>query len=397
MNDNVVPFSSENTDGPAILTENPPPASSGCGFKISRAKLAEILATIKWSVPAKATIPVLSNVLISFADGRLALSGTNIDAHSIIETDVVSRSGGSVTVDARTFSQIVAKLSGEDITVDVRGTSIVVSDGQNETRLDGIPASEFVPVPSAEYVSEFVMSGGQLKVAMSAAIPFASHDHTRYILNSVYMDFAKKALVATDGRRLVVVDAPALSVASTSGVILPIQAAETLAGTLPEAAMVSVALAKSGRYVKFNVAMGTTVYTYISKLVDGNYPNYTQVIPRESPRFSCRVKRQEIGSMLERLLVICNGDKPCVKFNFTLTEVQASAIRSGVGAGDESVLIDGEGTEDGVKVAINPLFILQAAAAWVDDRIEIRLKDDVSPVTLHGEGKLAVVMPVRLE
>jgi len=234
---------------------------------------------------------------------------------------------------------------------------------------------------------------------LSEMLPCASTDETRYILNGVCLDLAKETkipqVVATDGRRLSKTALNADKVFAHGRHILPTLCAEALVSGLPEDAKVEVrAEPENVRRLLVRSEASGFRYMAVLKVVDGNYPNYSQVIPKGTrPEFV--IDREEFLAALARIMVLTNVDASSVKFTFNPKGLRLNSCRPDMGEGVESVSVK-TNHEKEIIVAINPDFIDQILKAWSDEKILVNALDAVSPITLSAGDKLAIIMPVRL-
>jgi DNA polymerase-3 subunit beta len=242
---------------------------------------AAALKTIRGVIERRATIPILSNVRLAASAGRLSLSGSNLDAEVTVHLTGYHGPEFDLTVPA---SSLAGMLKGaKSVTMDAPADDprFRVTVNGATTMLPMLPSEDFPVMSSAGFKATTLMHGGDLRDALGFLAPYISAEETRYYLNGVYMHSTiegsvnKLTFAATDGSRMAVQKMPAPEWdGNLAGVILPRKTVELLLKTLPDAeVMVEVGEAK----IRFTYADGTT---YTSKVIDGNFPDYTRVIPR---------------------------------------------------------------------------------------------------------------------
>jgi DNA polymerase III beta subunit len=399
--DNVVPFDPE----PPVQTEipsAPAPTDSHGLFKIGRAVFQRQLA-IAGRVAKGGNMPVLGCVLLSFGDGRMTVEGTNLDVYVSSEAPAETKGGFRLAVPAAVLSKFVARCSSEHLMAEVRGSSLHISDLENRTNIMGISVEEWPPAPTGDKATDFMeITGKQLNRVLTETLKSASTDETRYILCSVGIDTKKGVVVATDGRRLTRAVLGADKVTPhDSTTILPSFAAEVIRQSIPLDARVKVS-ATDRRLVFAATAPGFDVSIY-TRTIDGNYPNYAQVIPAPGYGIPFVADRKEMLSALGRMVVLMSKEGQAVRLEFADNELSFSLASAGVGAGKEEIAIKGELARDKetgkpvpMALAVNPAFLQEILGSWSDERVTLAVKDSVSALLLTGDAKTAVVMPVRL-
>src|SRR5437899_8600965 len=249
-------------------------------FTITREQLQEGLTAVAAAVPAKTTLPVLANVLVEATKQGIRLSGTDLDiaVSTTVAADVDTE--GSATIPAKKLSDIVRELPAAPIRFTGAGEQRVgIECGRSRFKLLGLPREEFPSFPAVKFDKAWKASAGVVHKLVAHVAFAASTEESRPILNGVLWELRPDhmRMVATNGHRLAKMDVPA-SGGSTADLIVPPKALEQIRRLYaPEA---ELELAKSDNHIGFR-AGGTLVY---SRLIEGPYPNYEQVIPRENDK-----------------------------------------------------------------------------------------------------------------
>ena len=257
---------------------------------VERAELLRSLGHVHRVVERRNTIPILANVLVKADRGKLSLKATDLDLEVTDSIAAEVSPGGSTTVPAHMFYEIVRKLpEGAQIVVEGSGDRAVLSlrAGRSRFTLQTLPESDFPDLAAGEMSHSFKVAAADLKRLIDKTRFAISTEETRYYLNGIFMHVATNAegaevlrAVATDGHRLALADAPAPKGATgMPGVIVPRKTIGELKRLLDDAAdMVEIAV--SPQKVRF--ALGDAVLT--SKLIDGSFPEYARVIPKNNAK-----------------------------------------------------------------------------------------------------------------
>ena len=371
-------------------------------FKINRDHFAYGLAQVLNVVGSKATMPILSNVLIEAEKDQVSLTTTNLDLGIRCKITAEVKEAGSVTLPVKRLANIIRELPNIDVSLDASPNhQVKLSSGGSNFRIMGIGKEEFPPLP--EFGDEKAYTLEQMELtAMLRSVAYAqSTDETRYILNGVYLNFrdGKFSLVATDGRRLALIakemDVPA---ESAGAIILPAKTVAELAHLLDKGEKVKINF--NDRRCAFQIATNKdtnglvdSIYLY-SKVVEGNYPNYQQVIPKETHQ-RIKLERELFLQCVHRAALVCSEKANSVKLKLTSNLLEITAQSPDFGEAHESMAINYSGPD--LQVAFNPAFLIDPLKALTKDEVFFEVKDEVSPGVFKTlENFVCVIMPVRL-
>jgi DNA polymerase-3 subunit beta len=371
-------------------------------FKVNRDHFASGLAQVLNVVGSKATMPILSNVLIEAEKDQISLTTTNLDLGIRCRIKAEVKEGGAVTLPVKRLATIVRELPNVDVAFDsAPNHQVKLSSGGSNFRIMGIGREDFPPL--AEIGDEKAYSLEQSELAgMLRSVAYAqSTDETRFILNGVYFNFKdqKLSLVATDGRRLALISKEMETPAAKSGaIILPAKTVNELGRLLDKGAKVKISF--SDRKAAFQIAtdkdtsgLVDNIYLY-SKVVEGNYPNYLQVIPKETHQ-RIKLERELFLQCIHRAGLVCSDKSNSVKIKLTSNLLEITAQSPDFGEAHESMAISYSGPE--LQVAFNPAFMMDPLRALTKDEVYFELKDEVSPGVFKTlESFICVIMPVRL-
>ena len=371
-------------------------------FKINRDHFANGLAQVLNVVGSKATMPILSNVLIEAEKDHISLTTTNLDLGIRCRIKAEIKDPGAVTLPVKRLAGIVRELPNLDVTVDGSPNhQVKLTSGGSTFRIMGIGKEEFPPLP--EFGEEKAHSLAQTELAtMLRSVAYAqSNDESRYILNGVYFNFrdGRLFLVATDGRRLALVSKEMEIPADTAGaIILPAKTVGELTRLLDKGEKVQISF--NDRRAAFQIAtdkdasgLVDNIYLY-SKVVEGNYPNYQQVIPKETHQ-RIKLERELLLQCVHRAALVCSEKANSVKIRLTSNLLEITAQSPDFGEAHESMAISYSGPD--LQVAFNPAFVMDPLKALSKDEVFFEVKDEVRPGVFKTlDNFVCVIMPVRL-
>lgn len=371
-------------------------------FKINRDHFANGLAQVLNVVGSKATMPILSNVLIEAEKDQISLSTTNLDLGIRCKIKAEIKEGGSVTLPVKRLATIVRELPSVDVTFDSSPNhQVKLTSGGSTFKIMGISKDEFPPLPEFGDEKAYTLDQSEL-VSMLRSVSYAqSTDETRYILNGVYFNFRDKklTLVATDGRRLALIakemEVPA---ANAGAIILPAKTVSELNRLLDKGTKVKINFNERRAAFQISTDKDTSglidhVYLY-SKVVEGNYPNYQQVVPKETHQ-RIKLERELLLQCVHRAQLVCSEKANSVKIKISSNLLEIFAASSDFGEAHESMAIGYNGPD--LQVAFNPAFLMDPLKALTKDEVFFEVKDEVSPGVFKTlESFICVIMPVRL-
>ena len=371
-------------------------------FKINRDHFSNGLAQVLNVVGSKAAMPILSNVLIEADKDSISLTTTNLDLGIRCRIKAEVKEPGTVTLPVKRLATIVRELPNVDVSVDASANhQVKIASGGSNFKIMGIGAEEFPKLPDSADDKNFTLEQGELTTMLSNVAYAQSTDETRYILNGVYFNFkdGKLALVATDGRRLALVSKELpVPAASAGAIILPAKTVAEILRLLGKGDKLKIAF--NERRAAFQIETGKdnsglvdNIYLF-SKVVEGNYPNYQQVIPKETHQ-RIKLERELFLQCVHRAALVTSEKSNSVKIKLSPNLLEISASSPDFGESHESMAISYSGPE--LQVAFNPQFVMDPLRALTKDEVFFELKDEVSPGVFKTlESFVCVIMPVRL-
>jgi DNA polymerase-3 subunit beta len=368
---------------------------------IERAGLLKSLGHVHRVVERRTTIPILSNVLIKAEKAKLAFKATDLDLEVTETVAAEVGPGGSTTVPAHMFYEIVRKLpEGAQIVLEATGDRAVLAirAGRSRFTLQTLPESDFPDLAAGDMINSFKLSAADLKRLIDKTQFAISTEETRYYLNGIYMHTAgtNKAptlrAVATDGHRLAQVELPLPEGASgMPGVIIPRKTVGEVQ-RLIEDITAEVLVELSQGKVRFTI--GDVVLT--SKLIDGTFPDYARVIPVGNDK-ELTVDKKEFEQAVDRVSTVSSERGRAVKLSLSSGKLTLSVTNPDSGSATEELEVE-YGSEP-LDIGFNSRYLLDIAAQIEGEAAVLKLADPGSPTLIQdrdAKGALYVLMPMRV-
>lgn len=343
-------------------------------------------------VSTRTTLPILANVLIRTDGERVRMTTTDFDVGISGSIEAQIEREGASTLPARRLVTIVGSLPSSEVEVEVDAKNVAsIRCGQSFFKILGLPEEEFPPLPTMAEARTFTIKQRELKDGLRKTAYAISTDETRYVLNGILFAFKESRLtmVATDGRRLAMMTMD-LEFPETDEVdiIVPTKCINELARLLSDEGELKMNVSES--QVSFEVN-GTIL---ISKLIEGNYPNYRQVIPGEA-RERVAIERELFLNAVHRVSLLSSEKSNSVKLAFTRNNVEIAANTPDVGEARESIPVNYKGRD--LTIAFNPEFLMAPLRNLPDDEVFLDLIDEMSPGVVKIQTPfLYVLMPMRV-
>jgi DNA polymerase III subunit beta len=361
-------------------------------FSVSKDKLLEGLATVQNVVSTRTTLPILSNVLLQAEEGQVRLTTTDLDVGVRGSVSAQVERTGATTLPARRLFSIVRELPSADIYFEVDNRNMAaIRSGASYFKILGLPEEEFPPLASFENARVFHLPQKELKEGLKRTSYAISTDETRYVLNGILFSFKdnKLTLVATDGRRLALVDLEVeFPKSQEADIIVPTKAVQELQRLVRDDGQVKLSVGENQIAFELNDTL------LVSKLIEGNYPNYRQVIPSEAKE-RVTLERETFLNAVRRVSLLASEKSNSVKLIFTKSNIDIVANTPDVGEAKESLPVMYKGQD--LSIAFNPEFLMAPLRNLGNDEVYLDLIDGMSPGVIKIAGPfLYVLMPMRL-
>jgi DNA polymerase-3 subunit beta len=366
-------------------------------FTISREKLQEGLAAVTAAVPAKTTLPVLANLLIETTERGIRLSATDLDIAVSTEVSADVESPGAITIPAKKLSEIARELPPSPVKISASGEQRVTLEcGRSKFKLLGLPRDEFPTFPTVRFNDSWRVKSGELQKLISHTAFAVSNEESRPILNGVLWELRddKMRMVATNGHRLAKMELPVVaSTAPPGDLIVPPKALDQIRRLFP--AEEELEIARGDNHLGFRSPF-TSVFT---RLVEGPYPNYEQVIPKDNDRY-CLADKAALISALKRMSVIASDQTHRIKMSFNTGMLKFSVTTPDLGEAQDELPVQYNG--DQLDIGFNATYLLEILRYMPTEQVRLTFKAPERAATIEPEGwddpakYLCLVMPLRL-
>lgn len=361
-------------------------------FSVTKEKLLECLQQVQNVVSTRTTLPILSNVLLQTNGSEVRLTTTDLDVGVRGSFEAEVEKEGATTLPARRLFTIIRELPSSEIQFDVDGKNAAsIRSGQSFFKILGLPEEEFPPLPKFDDSKVVTIRQKDLRDGLRKTSYAISTDETRYVLNGVLFSFKdnKLTLVATDGRRLAMLDIDLEFPRShEADIIVPTKAVTELQRLLTDEGDVRVSVSTG------QIAFDLNNTLLVSKLIEGNYPNYRQVIPGEMKE-RVTLERETFLNSLRRVSLLASDKSNSIKLNFSKNNIEITANTPEVGEAKEALPVAYKGRE--FSIAFNPEFLMAPLRNLSEDEIFLDLIDEMSPGVIKIQSPfLYVLMPMRI-
>ncbi|MDI3469384.1 MAG: DNA polymerase III beta subunit [Pseudolabrys sp.] len=368
---------------------------------VERAELLRSLGHVHRVVERRNTIPILANVLIKAERSKLSLKATDLDLEVIDAIAAEVSPGGSTTVPAHMFYEIVRKLpDGSQVVLEGSGDRAVLSirAGRSRFTLQTLPESDFPDLAAGEMSHSFKLSAGDFKRLIDKTQFAISTEETRYYLNGIYLHTAGGAkaqtlrAVATDGHRLAQVELPLPDGAGgMPGVIVPRKTVGEVQRLIENSdAEITIELSQG----KIRFTIGDVILT--SKLIDGTFPDYARVIPANNDK-TLEVDKKDFEAAVDRVSTVSSERGRAVKLSLSGSRLVLSVTNPDSGSATEELEV--EYAADPLDIGFNSRYLLDIAAQIEGETAVLKLADPGSPTLIQdkdAKGALYVLMPMRV-
>ncbi|MDP3143448.1 MAG: DNA polymerase III subunit beta [Candidatus Omnitrophota bacterium] len=342
-------------------------------------------------VSPRSTLPILSNILIETHNNTLSLTATDLDVGISCEIPVSTQEEGSITLPAKKFSDIIKELPKGNVVIVVKKNNLVDIECEKcRFKLMGLPKDEFPKLPEFKDKETLQVEQATLKEMLDLTAFAVSHEETRYILNGILVEVKENnlKLVATDGRRLAMAER---KIATTSkkefSVIIPIKAVNELNRNLKDDGKVAITLGTNQILFDINGVL------IISRLIEGTFPNYKQVIPEETEK-KVKLNREAFLAAIRRANLLSTPDFQAIKLEVFKNKMVVSKSTPDIGESREELDIEYQGKE--LIVGFNPHYLIDVLKNLTDEFLFFELSDADKPGVIRTSGYLYLVLPMRL-
>jgi DNA polymerase-3 subunit beta len=363
-------------------------------LSVTQENLSRALSAVGRVASAKAGLPILGNILFRTEGNRLLVAATNLEIAATYYIGAKVVKPGSLTLPARLVSEFVSNLPKGTVEISTKGTAMTVSSGQYSSLISGADADEFPELPSIDETKAvaYSVAAHEFKQAVQQTIITTSSDTSRPVLTGVYWHSVDGTLylAGTDGYRLA--ERELMPTKSEIAAIVPASSLQEVLRTLTDG-VDEIEVLFDDTQVRFRVGEAEVT----SRLIDGNYPDYRQLIPKTSETM-ISVSAEEFGRIIKiaGLFARESGGSVTVNADQAAGNIRVHSIASELGENTSSA--DAIVSADGV-ITLNSRYVAEALSVLEGETIEFRFSGKLSPCVLTAEGKnanyLHLIMPLK--
>ncbi len=369
-------------------------------FQIPKIRIFKCISHLQGIVDKKNSLPILSNILIEAKNNSLTLSSTDMDISIIEKLDCNVLEEGATTINSQIFYDIVRKLDdkSELEVISNDGNLLTLRASGSRFSLACLPKEDF-PIIEQNNEGNSIKINSQILFKLIDKTKFAiSNEETRYFLNGLYFNLHSESektlltLVGTDGHRLAKFSHQIEDkVENVSGVIIPKKTIYELSKLLSDLDQDIEILISSNKIIFFVENL-----IFISKLIDGNFPDYKRVIPENNNNI-LEVNRERLLAAVDRVSTIANEKSPVIKFKLLKDIVNLNTANNENSTATEDLNLSYDGDE--FEIGFNSKYIMDIVNNLEDETISLYLKDSSSPIIAKEESQsklVYVLMPMRV-
>ena len=365
-------------------------------FTISREGFLQPLQLVSGAVERRHTLPILSNVLIKVSEGTLWLTGTDLEVELISSVKLSgSFTDGEITVPAKKLVDIIRGLNDEsNIIFEVEENKAIIKSGRGKYTLSTLSANDYPNLEDWEGEVEFEVQQSDLKNLIERVHFSMAQQDVRYYLNGMSLETEEHLVrtVATDGHRL------ALSTLTYEAASLPARQV-----IIPRKGVLEIIRLIEDNDTLVKVQIGSnhirifsTAFIFTSKLVDGRFPDYRRVLPKDSDK-AVWSSRDLLKAAFSRAMILSNEKFKGVRLNLASSELKITANNPEQEQAEEVVDVNYEGDE--LEIGFNVAYLIDVMNVLNSENVIFNLSDSNASALIHAEGDesaLYVIMPMRL-
>ena len=360
-------------------------------LKVEKVNLVNAIQTVQNVITTKSALPILSNILIEAQAGTLKLTATDLDIGITCVIPVDIQEAGAITVPAKRFSDIVKEFPLDIISVATKKNNQVIIDSDMcQFKIMGLLKEEFPKLPEFKDKKVIKIDQGVFKQMLSLTAFAVSLDETRYVLNGILFKINKNmfTLVSTDGKRLAIAERK-LTVESDVDIsmIVPLKTIQELNRNLKDEGELSLMV--SSNQALFDLGK----VGIVSRLIEGEFPDYKQVIPPASEN-KVKVVRSLLLLAVKRAALLATPDYQAVKLEIFKNKLVISKSTPDVGEFHEELAVEYQGRE--LVIGFNPVYLIDILKNLSEETINLELIDGEKPGVIRINGYVYIVLPMRL-
>lgn len=361
-------------------------------FSISQSELHTTLNIVSKGAATRSSLPILSGILIKAEENTLTLETTNMDQSIRCLCPALIEEEGQTVVPAKLFSEIVKSLPDAAVHFNYSEDTATILCDTSSFSLKTLNPADFPSFPTVEQLSTIQLPFQIFSNMVRRVVRVVSRDDSRPILSGVYIDInnEKLRMVATDSYRLALEESEIETPQEEFSAVISGAFLNDLANLPAEHELIDFALSETQIIVQYNN------YTFINRRIEGNYPNYNQLLP-ESFTTKVSFNTKQLLNATKRVSLVTNNTAPIrLDINLASNTTQLSSTTQDLGAAQETISSNVEGED--VQIAFNAHYLIDGLNSFSEDEITLELQGSVKPgIFKNKDGNfLYLIMPVRL-
>jgi DNA polymerase-3 subunit beta len=360
--------------------------------QVEKSSIQKAVQSVQSVISSKSTLPILSNILVEASKNSLKFVATDLDVGISCNINANVLEEGATTIPAKKFSDIIKELPENTVLLTAKkNNNVLIECEKCYFKVMGLPKEEFPKLPDFQNKEMLSIKQEDLKNMLNITEFAISHDETRYVLNGILFVIKPNslALVATDGRRLALVEKQ-MNIQSgfERRMIVPTKTIRELSRTLKDTGEVKIVFSENQVLFEVEDAM------IISRLIEGEFPNYEQVIPKEN-KDKVTIDKQSLLSAAKRASLLTNQDSQAIKIDLLKDKMIISKNTPDVGEVKEELTAEYKGPD--ITIGFNPTYLIDVLRSLNRDKISLELVSPEKPGVLRTEEKYVyVVLPMQL-
>jgi len=358
---------------------------------VNKDNLVKGIQIVQNIVSPKSNLPILSYLLLETNNNNIHLSATDLDIGITHEIPANIEESGNIILPAKKFGDIIKEFPEDEISINTKKNNLTLIEAkQCQFKLMGLPYEEFPKLPKFTNQEIIKVNQDDLRQILSLVSFAVSYDETRYILNGILCQVKKDNIgfIATDGKRLAFYQKKITQgVNQPIQIIIPIKTIHELNRNLAEEGQVLLGIGTN----QILLDLGKT--QIVSRLIEGEFPDYQQVIPQASPN-KIKIDREQCLLAIRRAALLATPDYQAMKLEVFKNRLVISKSTPNLGESREELACEYNGKD--MIIGFNPGYLIDVLKNLTDQTVELEVTDSEKPGVIRTNGYIYIVLPMRL-
>jgi len=364
-------------------------------FIALQSNFSKALNQVSRIVSTRTTLPVLSNILIEAKKGKIQLSATDLEVAITAQTTGKVEEEGSLTIPARLLSDFIVNNTDESIEFETENNTLKLKSNRFEASINGINSEEFPTVPTTPKETYCNIEKTLFADSLKKVLIAPANDETRPVLAGIFFNFKNNMLIlaATDSYRLSEIKMEIKEQLEDKSFIVPARTMNEALRLISSTDTENISISPTENQVSFKI--GDT--KLVSRLIEGSFPNYTQIIPSSS-KIKVRASHSELVSALKMSALFAKNSANNIKIKTEKNEIIIKSMASQSGSANAKVPAEIEG--ESIEIAFNVRFLLEVLQVISTDKVEFCFNDSSSSGmirSLKNDNFTYIVMPLKID